>query len=409
MTDNNPWERAKKQLLNAAAKMKLDKLVLAELMEPHRILQTAIPIKMDNGQIKTFFGVRVQHNNRLGPYKGGLRFHPQVSMDEVKALSFWMTMKNAVCNVPFGGGKGGITVDPKQLSPKELEKLTRAFTRRIADVIGPTRDVPAPDVNTTPQIMSWLLDEYEKYTGRKSPAVVTGKPVDNGGSLGRTEATGLGGVYVLMEMLKLLKISPKGLTAAVQGFGNVGRYAARFLQAEGMTVVAVSDSKGGIYKDTGLGDTGLIEKFKDKKGTLDGAVSGAKNISNKQILELPVDILIPAALENVLTGENAGNVKAKMILEMANGPTTLEADVLLAKKRIPVIPDILANSGGVTVSYFEWFQNMHREKWSKEKVFKKLAVKMRLAAREVYELHKKKKITLREAAYIKAILRISGK
>ncbi len=416
---NNPWETAQKQLETASEKIKVDPLLLQTLRNHDRDIQVSLPLKMDDGETKIFKGYRLQHNNIRGPYKGGLRYHPQVSEDEVKALSFWMTMKNAVIDVPFGGGKGGIAVNPKKLSERELEELTRLFTRKIADFIGPQKDVPAPDVNTNPKIMNWIVEEYSKIVGKDTKAVVTGKPIEHGGSEGRTEATGLGGVYSLLASLKQLGVDKKGLTVAIQGFGNVGHYIASFLEKEGFRIVALSDSKGGIYIPNGIESIGQIAKFKEAKGYLAGCYCvgsvcdinnrekvGGKDVSSNELLELPVDILIPAALENVITTENAANIKAKIILEMANGPTTSEADEILHQKNITVIPDILANSGGVAVSYFEWYQNLHNEHWSKEDVFAKLKEKMDKSVGEVFEIQKEHKTTLREASYILALQRI---
>ncbi len=419
-TNNNPWERAKNQLKIAADKISLNEMLYQQLLNPDRIIEVSLPLKTQKGEIKVFSGYRVQHNNIRGPYKGGLRFHPNVDMDEVKALSFWMTMKNAVIDVPFGGGKGGITVDPKPLTEKELESLTRLFVRKIASVIGPNTDVPAPDVNTNPKIMGWIVDEYSKIVGKKTLAVVTGKPLDNGGSLGRTEATGLGGVYSLLNTLKKLGKNPKGMTVAIQGFGNVGIFLAKFLQKEGFIIVALSDSKGGLYIPNGIKDIDEVEKCKKEKGLLAGCYCidsvcdlknmknlGGKSIDSEKVLTLPVDIVVPAALENSITKENAIDIKAKIILEMANGPTTSEADEILRKKNVTIIPDILANSGGVAVSYFEWYQNIHNEKWTKEEVFKKLKIKMEKSTEEVFKISKKYKCSLREAAYILALQRIT--
>jgi glutamate dehydrogenase/leucine dehydrogenase len=427
--ENNPWQRAQKQLEKSAKILNLPPLLTARLSEPDRIVEVSLPMELTNGEIKVFSGYRVQHNNLKGPYKGGLRYHQQVSMDEVQALAFWMTMKNAVIDVPFGGGKGGITVNPKELNEAELEKLTRLFTQRLSPAIGPTLDVPAPDVNTNPKIMSWIVDEYTKIsklpsTYNLSPitypqAVVTGKPLEKGGSLGRTEATGLGGMYALIETLKQLGKYKKDLTVAVQGFGNVGRFVAYFLQKEGFKIVALSDSKAGIYIPSGIADIEQVEKCKESKGTLAGCYCvgtvcdwrhkekvGGKDITPQDVLELPVDIIIPAALENVITGENAHKIKANFILEMANGPLTGEADEILDKKGVTIIPDILANSGGVAVSYFEWYQNMHNEKWTKEEVFKKLDDKMSKSVTEVIKMSQKYKVSLRDAAYLLALTRL---
>jgi len=425
MNNENSWIRAKLQLTQASEKLGLDKLLFSMLSEPDRTIEVSLPIQMDNGSIKVFRGYRVQHNNIQGPYKGGLRYHPKVDMDEVKALAFWMTMKNAVVGVPFGGAKGGIALDSKSLSEIELEKLTRQFSRKLLDIIGAYKDIPAPDVNTNSKIMGWIADEYQKsniknqISKNELLAVVTGKPIDKGGSEGRVVATGYGGVQVLMSMLKKLGKSPKELTVAIMGFGNVGRHIAHFLQIEGFKIVALSDSRGGIYIPDGIRDTEEINKYKEEKGFLSGCYCvgsvcdfknkeklGGRDIKPEDILELPVDILVPAALENVITSDNADKIKARIILEMANGPTTIEADKVLNKKGVVVIPDILANSGGVATSYFEWYQNLHNEHWKEEEVLKKLKEKMEVASQEVYEVSLEYKTTLREAAYIQALKRI---
>ena len=404
-TNDNPWERAQTHLKATLKKISLDPLIAAGLMTPDRIVEVSVPVERDNGQATVFQGFRVQYNNVLGPYKGGLRYHPQVDMEEVKALALWMTVKNAIVDVPFGGGKGGIKVDPKDLSEKELERLTREFTKKLFPIIGPELDVPAPDVNTGPKIMAWIVDEYSRLRGKETPAVVTGKPLAKGGSEGRTEATGLGGSYVLKRMIEKAGRRPENFTVAIQGFGNVGSFLALFLNQMGFKIVAVSDSKSGLYAPEGLTDIQKLIDWKEKKGTLAGGHPGAKKISPKSILTLPVGIIAPAALENALTRENAAQVKAKIILEMANGPTSLEAEKILNRKKVQIIPDVLANAGGVAVSYFEWFQNVKGEKWSKEAVFKKLEEKMNVATDKVYEIAKEK-ISLREAAYLVALKKI---
>lgn len=408
------------------------------LSNPDRVIEVALPLQMDRGNVAVFTGYRVQHNNIRGPYKGGIRYHPNVSMEEMKALAFWMTMKNAVVDVPFGGAKGGIAVDPKKLSERELEKLTRLFTQKLKPVIGPYVDIPAPDVNTNAKIMAWIVDEWKKLkvksakfppearlakggkvTEGETLAVVTGKPVEKGGSQGRTEATGLGGTYVLLEVLKKLGRNPKDITVAVQGFGNVGRYVTTFLQQAGTTIVAVSDSKGGIYIPDGIPDIEEIQRCKEEQGFLAGCycIGSVCNLKNKktlngkdvtpeEVLELPVDVVIPAALENVITKENAAKIEASIVLEMANGPTTLKADGILNKRGVSVIPDILANSGGVATSYFEWYQNINNKHWTKEEVFEKLKKKMEKATDEVFQIHNEHKISLRDAAYMLALQRI---
>lgn len=414
VNSDNPWKRTQQKLRDIATQMHLDPLLLAELEEPDRIITTYVPIKRENGKIETFTGYRVQHNNVLGPYKGGIRYHPHVFLDEVKALAFWMTIKCAVINVPFGGGKGGITIDPKTLSEKELETLTRTFTKKLFPVLGPTIDVPAPDVNTNAKIMGWLVDEYSKIAGKKSPAVVTGKPMEEGGSLGRTEATGLGGYYVLMHALRKLGKNPKGMTAAVQGFGNVGYHIAHFLHQEGMRIIAVSDSKEGILVEKGLNPKKTLD-CKKEKGMLSGCycvgsvcdMKNGRRISNQDLLTLPVDVLVPAALENVITESNAASIKAKIILELANGPVTNGADDILEKKSIMIIPDMLANAGGVCVSYFEWEQNMNDLSWTKETVYTKLKQIMEQAVDDVFRMRQKAHISsLRDAVYVVALDRI---
>ena len=417
---HNPWQRAKLQLENAAKHLKLPPAFLERMKMPDKVIEVSIPVKMDDGRTETFCGYRVQHNNLRGPYKGGLRFHPKVDMDEVKALAFWMTMKNAVVDVPFGGGKGGITVDPKKLSEGELERLSRGFARELSPHIGPEVDVPAPDVNTTPKIMAWMRDEYSKVVGKDSPAVVTGKPVGQGGSEGRTEATGLGGFYSLMEFLKLTGRGHRELRVGVQGFGNVGTYFAEFAKSAGFKIVALSDSKGGIYIPNGIADLKAVAECKEKSGKLAGCYClgsvcdfsnmdklGGRDISPEEVLELPLDIVVPAALENAITENNAPRIEASIVLELANGPTTEAADEILRKKRVTVIPDILANAGGVAVSYFEWYQNMHEEAWDKEDVFEKLKEKMDTATRAVYDASKEYSVSLRDAAYIVALKRLA--
>ncbi len=405
----NPFKTAQAQLLQAAEIAQLDKNKIQQLTMPDRYVEVSIPVIMDSGEQEIFVGFRSQHNNSRGPYKGGIRYHQDVNLDEVRALSFWMSFKNAVVNVPFGGGKGGIIVNPKELSVGELERLSRGFVQKIYSVIGPELDVPAPDVNTNGQIMEWMVDEYKKITGNpKALATFTGKPLGKGGSEGRAEATGFGGVHVFEEAVKnSLGGVVKGNTVALQGFGNVSSFFAEAAQKLSFVVVALSDSKGGIYNEKGL-DLVAVTAHKKQTGSLKD-FAGAKNITNSELLELPVDVLVPGALENVLTAENADKVKAKLIVEMANGPTTPEADVIFAKKNIPVIPDILANSGGVCVSYYEWYQNMHNESWSKEDVLEKLSKQIKQAFADVYELQKKYNTTFRNAAYVLAAQRIIEK
>ncbi len=404
MTKVNPFKSAMQQLSDAAKILGLDPNILKVLQKPTRILSVSIPLRMDNGEVKVFDGFRVQYNDARGPYKGGLRFHPQVNMDEVKALAFWMSIKNAVVNVPYGGGKGGIAVDPKTLSTKELERLSRKFIDLIYKDIGPQTDVPAPDVNTTPQIMGWMVDEYSKLVGKFTPAVITGKPLSMGGSQGREEATGFGGV----EILKLAAAEAglkKGATLAVQGFGNVGSFFAELATKEGFKLVAVSDSKGGVYNAKGL-DVNMLVEHKKALGSF-ANFPGATQVTNEKLLELPVDVLVPAALENVLHKSNAKKVKAKLIIEMANGPTTPEADIIFAKKGVWVIPDVLSNSGGVATSYLEWVQNLSGYSWSKEEVLEKLTVYMTEAWKNVIKVTEEHQTDFRNAAFILAINRIA--
>jgi glutamate dehydrogenase/leucine dehydrogenase len=419
---DNPWQRVINQLDEASKIIKLNGVLYERLINPDRTIEVTLPLKMDDGSVKVYKGYRVQNSNILGPYKGGLRFHEGVDLDEAKALAFLMTMKNAVVDIPFGGGKGGVSVNPKKLSQQELERLTRLFVKQLFDVLGPYKDVPAPDVNTNPIIMAWIVDEYSKLLGRKSPAVVTGKPLEYGGSEGRVAATGLGGVYVLIEFFKLMGINYKNTSVAIQGYGNVGMFLAKHLTEEGFKVVALTDSQGGIYQKDGFKDFEIIEVCKKEKGKLSDCycVGGICDIANRdvlngkdigpdEVLELPVDIIIPAALGNVITEKNAKNIKAKYILEMANGPTTFEAEKILIKNGKIIIPDILANTGGVIVSYFEWYQNLNKEKWEKDVVFKKLRKKLIKATKEVFDNSRKNKTTLRNGAYISALKRLGQK
>jgi glutamate dehydrogenase/leucine dehydrogenase len=405
MKNIDPFDTAKSQLESAAAIADLPHPLVARLQNVERYVEVSIPIRMDDGSEKIFTGFRSQHNNARGPYKGGIRFHPQVSLDEVRALSFWMTFKNAVVDVPFGGGKGGIIVDPKSLSTGEIERLSRGYVRSLAPILGPNMDVPAPDVNTNGVVMAYMVDEFEKITGKKSPAAFTGKPIKDGGSEGREEATGIGGGAILRSAIKArLFDAPKGSTVAIQGFGNVASHFAEAIKDLELRIVAVSDSKGGIYDENGF-DIPALEAHKKKTGALRD-FPGSKNISQEDLLALPVLILVPAALENVLTEENAPRIQAKLILEMANGPTTPEADIHFREREIIVVPDILANSGGVAVSYFEWYQNMHDEHWSKADVLKKLESHMTEAFDNVLRVANEYSTTLRNAAYILAARRI---
>lgn len=414
------WTRVQRQFEEIGDLLNLDAQFASYLSEPEQIVEVSLPLKRDDNSITHVKGMRVQHNSLRGPYKGGLRYHHAVSLDEMKTLSFLMTIKNALIDVPFGGGKGGLIVNPKALTEQELERLTRLFAKHLAPSIGPDVDIPAPDVNTNPTVMSWFVDEYKKHANHSAPhAVVTGKPLEKGGSLGRTEATGLGGAIALLQTLKLLNEKPKGLTVAVQGFGNVGYYVAYFLQQFGLKIVAISDSRGGVYVPDGIADIKALQKCRESKGMLAGCycIGGVCDIKNKEvvngrditpdeILTLPVDIVIPAALEDVITEEIAKKMKAQIVLEMANAPTTAKGERILNERGILVIPDVLANSGGVAVSYFEWYQNMKNESWSKEKVFSRLKSKMERATELVVQAKEEHEVTLREAAFIVAVKRI---
>lgn len=400
----NPYQNFLEQLKKTAKILNLKPSIVETLATPQKILEFEFPIKMDSGKIKTFKGFRVQHNNFLGPYKGGIRFHPQVSLEGIKALGAWMMLKCALVNLPFGGAKGGIVVDPKKLSEKELERLSRAYIKKISPIIGPKKDVPAPDVNTNEKIMAWMLDEYERQTGKKAPAAFTGKPVKKDGSQGRDIATGVGGVFILEMLAEKLKLKRKGTTLAIQGFGNVGYHFANFAQKSGFKIIAVSDSKGGIVAQNL--NIPKIMAWKKETGSVVG-MPETKTITNEKLLETPVDVLVPAALGGVITRKTAGRIKTKIIMEMANGPVTHEADKILERRKIISVPDILANSGGVTVSYFEWLQNIKKEKWRREDVVQKLKNKITKAFEEVWREKIRRKVNLRTAAYIVALKRLT--
>lgn len=401
---SNPFENAMVQLKRAVAIQEFPVDFIKTLEHPNRELRISIPVKMDNGQLEVFEGYRVEYSNARGPYKGGIRYHQDTDIEEVKALAFWMALKCAVANIPMGGGKGGITVDPKKLSKTELEALSRGWVRGMADVLGPKKDVPAPDVNTTPEIMSWMTDEFAKISGDTTGATFTGKPLDNGGSEGRGPATGLGGFYVFNALRAKYNID-EGATVVVQGFGNVGGNAAEIFTKNGYKVIGMSDSKGGIVKDDGI-DLLALTEWKKANGTLAG-FPGSRTVTNAELLETDCDILIPAALENQITLDNAPHINAKFILELANGPITPEADEVLFERNIPVVPDILANSGGVTVSTFEWEQNLKGEKWSEADVFAKLQDILDRESLVIYEKSLSAKTDLRRAAFIVAMERLA--
>jgi glutamate dehydrogenase (NAD(P)+) len=401
----NAWQVAQQQFDLAAERLGMDEGMRRVLREPRRELTVHFPVTMDDGSVRVFTGYRVQHNLGRGPAKGGIRYHQDVSIDEVKALAMWMTWKCAVVGIPYGGGKGGVIVDPKKLSMKELEGLSRRFFTEIEILVGPERDIPAPDVNTTPQIMAWFMDTYSMHQGYTVPGVVTGKPISLGGSEGRNEATGRGCVYTIVEAARHLGMDLKKARVAVQGFGNAGSIAARLIVEEGSTVVAVSDSTGGIHNPAGL-DIGRVIGWKKEHGTVQG-FPGSTDISNAQVLEIDCDILIPAALENQITDRNAGRVKARLVAEAANGPTTPDADRILAANGVFMIPDILCNAGGVTVSYFEWVQDLNRDHWSEAVVNEKLRGIMVKAFDETLAIAKREDCDMRTAAYLLAVERVA--
>lgn len=425
--NNDIFSQTIDTILSISKKFNINAKKVEEFIVPNRVIKIKIPVKMDNGEIKVFKGFRSQQNNNLGPYKGGIRFHQDVTRGEVMALSTWMSLKCAVIGIPFGGGKGGVIVDPKTLSEKELESLSRGYVKGIYDVIGPYKDVPAPDVNTNPTIMRWMTDEYVKLVKKENKnapvkklyATFTGKPIDYHGIQGRTEATGFGGVVALRELVKNLKLDPKKLNVAIQGFGNVGFYFAKFASDAGFKVAAVSDSKGAITDKTNefkALDIDLIEECKKKKGMVSGCycvggvcdISKGKPITNEELLELPVDVLVPAALENVINKDNMKKIKAKIIVEMANGPVSFEAYEYLTKKGVVIIPDILANSGGVAGSYLEWKQNLNTKKYTKKETLNELEDMMKKAFNNVWREAKKHNTHLKEASYIHALKKILG-
>lgn len=400
----NPFEIVQRQIDAAASYLNLPSEVIEILKRPKRVLTVSIPVKMDDGSVKVFEGYRSQHNDAIGPTKGGIRFHPDVTLDEVKALSMWMTFKCGVAGLPYGGGKGGVICDPHALSKGELERLSRGFMEAIADIVGPEKDIPAPDVYTTPEIMGWMMDTFSRIKRYNAPGVITGKPIIIGGSLGRNEATAQGCVYTILAALEELSLPTSEVKVAIQGFGNAGRIAATLLAEAGCTIVAVSDSRGGIYNPQGL-DVEEVGKLKDSTGI--ASYADATAISNGELLELDVDVLVPAALENVITSANASRIKAKIVAEAANGPTTPAADRILSEKGVLVIPDILANAGGVTVSYFEWVQNLMNYYWSAEEVNQKLQSTMINAYRAVHQLMEEKETDMRTAAFMISIKRVA--
>ena len=401
----NPFENALEQLRIAAEYLKLDEGIHQILASPKRQLTVSLPVKMDDGKTKVFTGYRVQYNDARGPFKGGIRYHPNVSLDEVKALSAWMTWKTSVANIPYGGAKGGIICDPKHMSLGELERLTRRFAAAIAPIIGPYKDIPAPDVYTNSQTMAWILDTYSTLEGFMSPAVITGKPISLGGSLGRDKATGRGAVYTTVEAAKVNKVDLKKATFAVQGYGNAGSFYAQILQSYGAKMMGASDSKGSIMSKAGM-DADKLIAYKAKTGSVVG-FPGSQTITEKELLQMDVDILSPAALENSILPDTARGIKAKIIAECANGPTTPEADKILHKNGVFVIPDILANSGGVIVSYLEWVQNLERISWTETEVNSMLEKKITGAFQDVHAASLKYNVDMRTAAMIVAVGRVA--
>jgi len=404
--ENNPFKNAQRQLDTAAQILKLEPAIHQALREPMRIYEVNFPVRMDNGEVKVFKGFRVQYNDARGPCKGGIRFHPDENLDTVKALAAWMTWKTACVNIPLGGGKGGVICNTKFLSISELERLSRAYIDQVARLIGPTRDVPAPDVYTTPQIMAWMLDEYEKIDQQHLPGVITGKPIALGGSEGRGDATAMGAVYTIREAAKALGLKLKDAKVAVQGFGNAGSFVASILSSKmGCKIVAVSDSKGGIFNPSGI-DVKKVLAHKKTSNTVT-TMEGMKVISNEELLELDVDVLCPSALENQITSRNAGRVKAKLVAELANGPTTPDADPVLFKNGIYLIPDFLCNAGGVTVSYFEQVQNTYNYYWEEKEVYEKLDKIMTKAFQDVHAISKEHGVNNRIGAYLVAVRRVA--
>jgi glutamate dehydrogenase (NAD(P)+) len=392
------------QFQAAANEMKLESEIRMLLLSPYRELIVQIPVRMDDGHMELFHGYRVQHNAVRGPYKGGLRYHQEVDLNEVRSLAALMTWKTALVDVPFGGAKGGITCDPTHMSRRELQALTRGFTQKLDLIIGVYRDIPAPDVNTNAQVMAWIMDEYGKKHGY-TPAIVTGKPLSLGGSKGREEATGRGTMIIAKAACQAFGINMKGATTAIQGFGNVGSFAAQFLAEEGAKIVAVSDVNGAIYCEKGLDIPALLKFVKEHRTVVD--FPGSKAITNDELLTLKVDMLVPAALGGVIHRDNADAVQAKLIIEAANSPVTPRADEMLCKRGVTIVPDILTNAGGVTVSYFEWVQNLQQFHWSLERVRSELETRMTAAWQSVYELHQSRKLPLRVAAYVRAVEKVA--
>ncbi len=399
------FEKALKKVSEVAELIELEEKKATQIKKIDRFIEVNFPVEMDDGGVRIFKGFRSQHSNVRGPYKGGVRFSSHVDAEEVKALSLWMSIKCAVADIPFGGGKGGVIVDTKKISRTEKEKISRGYIRSLFFCLGPEKDIPAPDMYTGSQEMNWMLDEFSKIKGEKTLAFITGKPIENGGSKGRTEATGQGGVFILEEISHKLNLTPGKTEVSIQGFGNVGYHFARAAEELGFKITALSDSKGGVFNSEGI-EVEKAKEYKRQTGALKG-LSGTSDLAAGEILKLKTDVLVPAALEGVITVKNAEEIKAPLIIEMANGPTTPEADKILNQKDKIIIPDVLANSGGVTVSYFEWLQNKKGERWSKNKVLKRLRKKIKKAFQDVWREKEKGGYTLRTSAYILALKRIS--
>lgn len=401
----NPFEIAQLLIYNAVRELGMPMAIYEYLKEPQRVLTVSIPVRMENGEVKTFIGYRSQHSDVIGPCKGGVRFHPDVTLDEVKALSMWMTFKCAVLGLPFGGGKGGVICNPAEMTRRDLENLSRGYIRALAGFVGPDRDIPAPDVNTNQQVMGWMMDEYSRMKGYNTPGLITGKPMVLGGSAGRGAATGRGTVICIREAAKRIGLSLRGASAAIQGFGNVGSHTAMLLDELGVKVVAIVDARGGAYNPSGIHITEAVDYY-TKAGTVAG-LPYTQPISTDELLALDVDVLVPAALENQITLANANSIKARIVAEAANGPTTPEAARVLTEKGVLQIPDILCNAGGVTVSYFEWVQNIQNYYWPEDEVNQKLESMMVGAFNAVYKVHEQRHVSMRRAAYMVAIKRIA--
>ncbi|HET9095710.1 MAG TPA: Glu/Leu/Phe/Val dehydrogenase [Candidatus Baltobacteraceae bacterium] len=403
--EQNVWEMAQQQLDDVARLIGLNESIHGYLREPKRVLEVSVPVRMDTGVYRMYKGFRVQHNLSRGPSKGGIRFHPGVSLDEVKALAMWMTWKCSLVNIPFGGAKGGVICDPKSMSMQELENLTRRFTSEISIIIGPEKDIPAPDVYTTPQVMAWIMDTYSMQKGYSVPGVVTGKPIAIGGSLGRDKATARGCLFVVDEAMHAKGIPVDGARVAIQGFGNAGMHAADLMQKAGYTIVAVSDSRGGVANPKGLDIAGVIA-HKSETGSVVG-FTGGERITNKEVLEYDCEVLVPAALEKVITRENAPKIRAKIVAEAANGPTLPEADKILFERGIMVLPDILANAGGVSVSYFEWVQDLQENFWEEDEINQRLKRNMTRAFKDTYGQSERLGLDMRRGAYVVAVSRVA--